>query len=172
MVYDQLPANVREMMNGSDNMFVRPSSVDANQLGFKRLQYLQDLYRFFELNTYRSEFRNPFWTGQDTTLTTQFFMHSAISLRVFYKEIVALMNFALKRKEWELLHRLIRRYQPSEAEVQHLCMPTASDCSVIIGCVMRCIIMNTMMLKPMKPAVRWWWWPSCGMKRGRGLSAN
>lgn len=120
MVYDQLPANVREMMNGSDNMFVRPSSVDANQLDFKRLQYLQDLYRFFELNTYRSEFRNPFWTGQDATLTTQFFMHSAISLRVFYKEIVALMNFALKRKEWELLNRLIRRYQPSEADVQHL----------------------------------------------------
>ena len=119
-VYDQLPANVREMMNSADGMMLRPSQEEADKPAYKRLQYLQDLYRFFELNAYRAEFRNPFWNERSAARSGQFFLHGSLSFLAFHKEIIALMAFAVKRKEWIFLRQLHSRYPLSEAEIRQL----------------------------------------------------
>ena len=119
-VYAQLPANVREMMNSADGMMLRPSYEDADKPAYKRLQYLQDLYRFFELNAYREEFRNPFWNDCSAEQNDQFFLHRALSFSAFHKEIIALMAFAVKRKEWKFLRQLYARYPLSETEIHQM----------------------------------------------------
>ena len=118
-VYEQLPPKVREMMNTTDGMMLLESAEDLDKPSYKRLQYLQDLYRFFELNPYRAEFRNPFWNDH-ATRNSQFFLHDALPFASFYKEIISLMSFAAKRKEWGFMRELSERHRPNRQETLHL----------------------------------------------------
>ena len=66
-VLKQLPENVRSLMEGGDlgPIGMRGEDADMDDPAFIRLQYLQDLYRFFRLNNISIKPRNPFFHLDD-----------------------------------------------------------------------------------------------------------
>lgn len=118
-VLDQIPENMREMMNSADffGMTLDDDS-DSQSPTYIRRRYLQDLYRFFKLNQYKKEFNSPFLdanvTGLKIMLLTDF-----VKYEEFSTEILSLAKFALKHHRWNLLDVLLSHFKLTEDLVKN-----------------------------------------------------
>ncbi len=84
-VIDKIPDNVKEMLNsGEAVMGPMASNLNKGSKTFIRRSYLQDLYRFFRLYPYRTDFKNPFEDfnsangGPGFFFVTPFFLHTPL----------------------------------------------------------------------------------------------
>ncbi|MGP1465407.1 MAG: tetratricopeptide repeat protein [Prevotella koreensis] len=59
-VFERLPDNVREMLQGGYDLGSIVNDSDRNSAAYIRRMYLQDLYRFFRLNMHKSDIKSPF----------------------------------------------------------------------------------------------------------------
>lgn len=109
-IVDQIPENMREMMNTAD--FFGMSSDDSNSQSptYIRRRYLQDLYRFFKLNHYRSEFGSPF-IDSNVTDDKIMLLSDLVKYDEFSNEILSLAKFALKHQRWNLLDVLLSHFK-------------------------------------------------------------
>ncbi|MDN5554191.1 tetratricopeptide repeat protein [Prevotella sp.] len=112
-IIDQIPENMREMMNTAD--FFGMSVDDSNTQSpiYIRRRYLQDLYRFFKLNHHRSDFDSPFI---DSIVTDDKIMllSDFVKYEEFSNEILSLSKFALKQHRWNLLDVLLSHFKLTE----------------------------------------------------------
>lgn len=94
-VLNQIPENVREMLNRGEAQMVQKIEHDEmNTPAYIRRIYLQDMYRFFRLHPLRSEFINIFDNQSLRCLFMRgdIYMHTGI--QAYFKEVV---TFLIKR---------------------------------------------------------------------------
>ena len=109
-VITSLPANMKEMFENSgmlpDNMIVG----DLNSPSYIRRTYLQDLYRFFRLSTFKNVFFNPFNYSR-TEKQSFFFVNSLLldtNLNAFAPELV---RFLMKKKMYNEIPDILSAYE-------------------------------------------------------------
>lgn len=111
-ILDKIPANMREMLNSGDAMMMGASDMDTSSPAYIRRMYLQDLYRFFRICRYRSDFNNPF---DYTSNTDAFFFANPIFANTRLQEsALELCSFLSKRKMYRLLRLVLNTYQPKD----------------------------------------------------------
>lgn len=64
-IVNRLSEQMKEVFNTADNLEEMIRTEDMQSPEYARRAYLQDLYRFFRLNPYRSDFCNPFEVSSD-----------------------------------------------------------------------------------------------------------
>lgn len=76
-VMRQVPENMRQMMDNGEMgpLGMQPEGADVRTPSFVRLQCLQDLYRFFRLNTLAQQLHNPFKSDLDECLILMNVLH-------------------------------------------------------------------------------------------------
>lgn len=117
-IIDQVPENMREMMDTAD--FFGMSSDDSNSQSptYIRRRYLQDLYRFFKLNYYKTEFESPFIDSKVTDDKIML-LSNFVKYEEFSNEILSLAKFALKQHRWNLLEVLFSHFKLTEDLIKH-----------------------------------------------------
>lgn len=97
-VLDRLPDNLREMLNSGEAMLgPAVSELNRSSRTFIRRSYLQDLYRFYRINTYKEDFRNPFVVYMDGKAGSGFFFVSRLFCKTPLKnQVLALAHFLSK----------------------------------------------------------------------------
>jgi len=90
-VVNQIPQQLREMMERGEASVAEVLKEESQSAAFIRRTYLQDLYRFFRLYSYRSEFFNPFDHGQLHFLFFAFPMFSKTHLEPYFNEVAAFL---------------------------------------------------------------------------------
>ena len=94
-VFNQLPANIREMLkNGEASLGVIGSDEGQTMTpAYYRRLYLQDLYRFFKLNDYRRCFYNPFQEREGHMLLANEIYRSSL-----HNQAVRMVRFLYQRQ--------------------------------------------------------------------------
>ena len=94
-VFNQLPANIREMLkNGEASLGVIGSDEGQTMTpAYYRRLYLQDLYRFFKLNDYRRCFYNPFQKREGHMLLANEIYRSSL-----HNQAVRMVRFLYQRQ--------------------------------------------------------------------------
>ena len=94
-VFNQLPANIREMLkNGEASLGVIGSDEGQTMTpAYYRRLYLQDLYRFFKLNDYRRCFYNPFQEREGHMLLANEIYRSSL-----HHQAVRMVRFLYQRQ--------------------------------------------------------------------------
>ena len=94
-VFNQLPANIREMLkNGEASLGVIGSDEGQTMTpAYYRRLYLQDLYRFFKLNDYRRCFYNPFQEREGHMLLANKIYRSSL-----HHQAVRMVRFLYQRQ--------------------------------------------------------------------------
>ena len=93
-VMNQIPQNLREMLERGEASVGEVLKEESRSAAFIRRTYLQDLYRFYRIYPYRSEFFNPFDHERQDYLFFAFPMYSKTHLEPYFNEIAA---FLMKR---------------------------------------------------------------------------
>jgi hypothetical protein len=117
-IIDQLPASMREMMDTAEFFGMPGGESDSQSSSYVRRRYLQDLYRFFKLNTYKNEFQNPFI---DLTIENgnMLLLGKLIKYEEFPNEIMSLAKFALKQRRWNILDKLLSHFRLTDDLVRN-----------------------------------------------------
>lgn len=98
-VLNQIPANVREMLNkGEAEMVQKMDDAEMKSPAYIRRIYLQDLFRFFRLNPVRNEFYNVFGEHSHKCLFIKDPLLDGTDHQAYYKEIA---TFLIKRNRKE-----------------------------------------------------------------------
>jgi len=114
-IVDQLPPQLREMMQQTDATDPMATPIDTTAPAFRRLAYLQDLYRFFRLSPWRNELpHNPF---ADTPEAPHFFLASPC-LDGIHSLSLALMRARFHRSQGRN-EEALADLQPYEASDAH-----------------------------------------------------
>lgn len=95
-VIDRIPQQLREMMERGEASVTEVLKEESRSAAYIRRTYLQDIYRFYRIYPYRSEFHNPFdKNGRSDYLffANPVFMHT--HLEPYFNEIAA---FLIKQK--------------------------------------------------------------------------
>ena len=106
-VFNQLPANVREMLkNGEATLGIvgNDGVTDTTPAYYRRL-YLQDLYRFFKLNDYRQCFHNPFETKEGHML-----LAGKVYIPFLHHQAVRLVRFLYQKQMYAEAKSLLMLY--------------------------------------------------------------
>ena len=112
-IIDKIPANMREMLNSDDAMMMGAIDANTSSHAYIRRMYLQDLYRFFRISRYRTDFRNPF---DYTSNTHSFFFANPIFKDTRLKEnALELCSFLSKRNMYRLLKLVLDTYQQKDS---------------------------------------------------------
>jgi tetratricopeptide (TPR) repeat protein len=116
-ILDQIPDNMREVMNSADFFGMAYDDTNSHTSTYIRRRYLQDLYRFFKLNHYRSEFNSPFIEAQFVDKKIML-LSDFISYEEFSNDILSLAKFSLKHQRWNLLNALLSHFKLTDALVK------------------------------------------------------
>lgn len=108
-VIENLPANIREMLGNGQAMEPVVSDAEKNSPAYIRRMYLQDLYRFFRIYPFRSEFRNPFQYGE-TDYSSFFFINRMFIASMMKSEALELERFLFKHKIYHEVELLEDKY--------------------------------------------------------------
>lgn len=92
-VLDHIPKNLWEMMERGEAAMTEVLNEESQSAAYIRRTYLQDLYRFFRLYPYRSEFSNPFEDNQYLFLGKKIF--SKTHVEAYFNDVAA---FLIKQK--------------------------------------------------------------------------
>lgn len=105
-VYEQLPANIKEMILNGAAMQINGGNggATASPVYIRRL-YLQDLYRFFRVCDSRKAFCDPF-ASNDGWL----FMDNGIYVPTLHDEAIRTVRFLLKRHQTAEAKRMLEIY--------------------------------------------------------------
>ena len=103
-VFNQLPANIREMLkNGEASLGVIGSDEGQTMTpAYYRRLYLQDLYRFFKLNDYRRCFYNPFQEREGHMLLANEIYRSSL-----HNQAVRMVRFLYQRQMFKEAQALL-----------------------------------------------------------------
>ncbi len=89
----RIPPEMREMMEKGEAAISEMNTENTDNTAFIRRSYLQDLYRFYRLYPYRSEFHNPFEPSSRLFFANSIFQHT--HLEPYFNDIAA---FLIKQK--------------------------------------------------------------------------
>lgn len=104
-VIDRLPDNIKELVGSGSAVEMGMTAEKLSSPAYVRRSYLQDLYRFFRLNQYKSSFANPFDESGDGT-PAFFFANPLLARMADCDEYSELMAFLAKRRKYELINRM------------------------------------------------------------------
>lgn len=100
-VIDRLPDKVKEALSSEGaSLGGAPSEEERTSAAYVRRMYLQDVYRFFRLFQYKTDFRNPFDTAQSLR-SVLFFANPVFKGTPLEGEHEALLKFLYKRKAYD-----------------------------------------------------------------------
>ena len=92
-VMEQIPLSMRDMLERGEASVGEILQEESRSAAYIRRTYLQDLYRFYRLFPYRSDFINPFEMGMSLFFANAVFSHSG--LEAYINDVAA---FLLKQK--------------------------------------------------------------------------
>lgn len=125
-VFDRLPDNIKEMMNGESMFEVYNASQDTESPVYIRRMYLQDLYRFFKLYTNKQLLHNPFNSQHGKRGTALFIDHSVFCGTIADDRYTEIGQFLLRRNNtreaWSMMERLREIQSDSLLELRAQCL--------------------------------------------------
>ena len=125
-VFDRLPDNIKEMMNGESMFEVYNASQDTESPVYIRRMYLQDLYRFFKLYTNKQLLHNPFNSQHGKRETALFIDHSVFCGTISDDRYTEIGQFLLRRNNtreaWSMIERLREIQSDSLLELRAQCL--------------------------------------------------
>lgn len=125
-VFDRLPDNIKEMMNGESMFEVYNASQDTESPVYIRRMYLQDLYRFFKLYTNKQLLHNPFNSQHGKRGTALFIDHSVFCGTISDDRYTEIGQFLLRRNNtreaWSMIERLRETQSDSLLELRAQCL--------------------------------------------------
>ncbi|MBQ9177407.1 MAG: tetratricopeptide repeat protein [Prevotella sp.] len=125
-VFDRLPDNITEMMNGESMFEVYNASQDTESPVYIRRMYLQDLYRFFKLYTNKQLLHNPFNSQHGKRGTALFIDHSVFCGTIADDRYTEIGQFLLRRNNtreaWSMIERLREIQSDSLLELRAQCL--------------------------------------------------
>lgn len=125
-VFDRLPDNIKEMMNGESMFEVYNASQDTESPVYIRRMYLQDLYRFFKLYTNKQLLNNPFNSQHGKRGTALFIDHSVFCGTIADDRYTEIGQFLLRRNNtreaWSMIERLREIQSDSLLELRAQCL--------------------------------------------------
>lgn len=104
-IIDKLPENMREMIGNSDALGPAVSDFDKANPAYIRRMYLQDLFRFFRLFAQRDYMTKAFSSPNHIFVADAIFRQEELD-----KYMAELGSFMFKRKDYDSLGSLLRRY--------------------------------------------------------------
>ena len=109
-IIDRLPANVREMIGSADALGPMISDERRNSPAYIRRMYLQDLYRFFNLYSRRTELHNPFARADSPAkpLPALFVANPNIAGKMMPGQSVDVAMFLFGQKHYALCEQLLQ----------------------------------------------------------------
>lgn len=114
-VIDRLPEDVRNMMKHTDlSMIGEMKGIDSKSGAYLRRSYLQDLFRFYLLYSNKLDFVSPFLydLNDDEEIENTFpFCNIVFQETPLKKEVMPLVNFLLKHKEYYLAARVLEYWE-------------------------------------------------------------
>ena len=105
-VFDRMPSSLKEMISSGA---MTPNSgviADANAPATIRRQYIQDIYRFFELFSYKSDFINPF-DAEASDFAFLFLANPLFVQGIKSNKYYELCDFLVRKKCYRELGRLL-----------------------------------------------------------------
>ncbi|MBQ9670828.1 MAG: tetratricopeptide repeat protein [Prevotella sp.] len=125
-VFDRLPDNIKEMMNGESMFEVYNAEQDTDSPVYIRRMYLQDLYRFFKLYTNKQLLHNPFNSQHGKRGTALFIDHSVFCGTIADDRYTEIGQFLLRRNNtreaWSMIERLREIQSDSLLELRAQCL--------------------------------------------------
>ena len=98
-VLDQIPQNLRQMMERGEAVFTEIVEEEANQPAYIRRNYLQDLYRFFRIFRQRVDFRNIFNQESRDYLFLASPVFRSTQIESYFNEVTAFLIKKNRKKE-------------------------------------------------------------------------
>ena len=99
-VMDRIPQQLREMMERGEATVGEVLREESQSAAYIRRTYLQDLYRFYRIYPYRSEFFNPFATGDEGS-PWLFFALPVFSMTHLEPRFGEMAAFLIKRQMYQ-----------------------------------------------------------------------
>ena len=109
-VFERLPDNVREMLQGGYDFGSIVNDSDRNSAAYIRRMYLQDLYRFFRLSMHKSVMKSPFLDAN----VYLFVANKAFAGTEIDNRLAELLFFMHKRKMKNVFMVLAKRFMDLE----------------------------------------------------------
>lgn len=111
-IFDKIPANMREVLAGQDNIMGGPFLPnDQESDTYARRMYLQDLYRFFRLYKKKEDFFSPFPVRQSGNGKENLFLLDVFKDTDLHHEVEQLALFLMKQKKLYSLQLLLEHYE-------------------------------------------------------------
>lgn len=118
-VMNQIPQNLREMMDKGEAIFEEVAPEVADQPAYIRRRYLQDLYRFFRLFRQREAFRNPFDQESPDYLFLSSSVYRSTHIEPFFNEVTA---FLIKKSHYKEARYMLNNYSENREDFQYYMM--------------------------------------------------
>jgi tetratricopeptide (TPR) repeat protein len=116
-VMDHFPKNLMEMMERGEAGVMEVMKEESHSSAYIRRTYLQDLYRFFRLYPYRSEFSNPFEDNQYLFLAKKVF--SRTHVEAYFNDVAA---FLIKQKYMQEAGMVLDNCGEARCDFRHYMM--------------------------------------------------
>ena len=116
-VMDHIPKNLMEMMERGEADVAEVMKEESHSAAYIRRTYLQDLYRFFRLYPYRSEFSNPFEDYQYLFLGKKVF--SQTHIEAYFNDVAA---FLIKQKYMQEAGMVLDNCGEARCDFRHYMM--------------------------------------------------
>ena len=116
-VLNHIPKNLWEMMERGEAVMTEVMQEESQSAAYIRRTYLQDLYRFFRLYPYRSEFSNPFEDFQYLFLAKKVF--SRTHVEAYFNDVAA---FLIKQKYMQEAGKVLDNCGEARCDFRHYMM--------------------------------------------------
>ena len=116
-VINHIPQNLWEMMERGEATVMEVQNEESHSAAYIRRTYLQDLYRFFRLYPYRSEFTNPFEDYQYLFLAKKVF--SRTHVEAYFNDVAA---FLIKQKYMQEAGMVLDNCGEARCDFRHYMM--------------------------------------------------
>ena len=116
-VINHIPKNLWEMMERGEATVMEVQNEESHSAAYIRRTYLQDLYRFFRLYPYRSEFTNPFENYQYLFLAKKVFTRTHVE--AYFNDVAA---FLIKQKYMQEAGMVLDNCGEARCDFRHYMM--------------------------------------------------
>lgn len=116
-VMNHIPKNLWEMLERGEASVAEVLKEESKSAAYLRRTYLQDMYRFFRLYPYRSEFSNPFDAPRHLFLSKRVF--SRTHIETYFNDVAA---FLIKQKRMKDAGMVLDNCGESRRDFRHYMM--------------------------------------------------